>query len=254
MKRYKLVGFINMFEIIPDFVYPVFSFGDCLFLQTGEDDHIEEFMVLKTELYSNIIRKEDIKIISSIKEQDIDLTVDSKPLYGFQLRKKTIICDVSSAMVDFFEKYVTHDAILINEIEEFKKEIQASNIIKSYGIGRRKNTTAKVCITSGTGKIVIDGKDIEEYFGLETLRVIVRHPLVITNTLGSVDVIVKVSDGPFTTQAGAIREAIVRALINWDKTYSEKLKGIQCIRPSSSHRRNKYMLKSNKGIGEFNNQ
>lgn len=254
MKRYKLIGFINMFEIIPDFVYPVFSLSDCLFLQTGENDHIEGFTVLKAELYSNIIRKEDIKIISSIKDQDIYLTVDSKPLYGFQLRKKKIICDVSSAMLHFLEKYITHDAILINEIEEFKNEIQAINIKKSYGIGRRRNTTAKVCITSGTGKIVINGKDIEKYFGLETLHVIVRHPLMITNTLGRIDVIAKVTDGSFTSQAGAIRQAIVRALINWDKTYSENLYASQYCRPILSHRRNRYVHKSNERISKFNSQ
>lgn len=253
MKRYKLIGFINMFQIIPDFVYPVFSFGNSLYLQIGENNHIEGFTVLKTELYSNIIRKEDVNIISSIKEQDIFLTVDSKPLYGFQLGKKEIICDVSGAMLHFFEKYTTHDVILINEIEEFKKEIQVTNMKKAYGIGRRRNITAKVYITSGTGKIVINGKAMEKYFGLETLHVVVRQPLVITNTLGSIDVIAKVTDGSFTTQAGAIRQAIFRALINLDKTYSENLQESRYIRPILPHRRNRYIHKSDERISSKSN-
>ena len=81
-----------------------------------------------------------------------------------------------------------------------------------YGTGRRKNAIARVRLTEGSGKITINGKDIEEFFGMETLKVIARQPLTVTNTTSKYDVIVKVTGGGFTGQAGAIRHGIARAL------------------------------------------
>ncbi len=76
-----------------------------------------------------------------------------------------------------------------------------------YGTGRRKSSIARVRLVEGTGKITINGKDIDEYFGLETLKVIVRQPLTVTNTLAKYDVICKLQGG-YTGQAGAIRHGI----------------------------------------------
>jgi len=81
-----------------------------------------------------------------------------------------------------------------------------------YGTGRRKNAIARVRLTEGNGKITINGKDLDEYFGLETLKVIVRQPLNATNTLSKYDVISTVKGGGYTGQAGAIRHGISRAL------------------------------------------
>ena len=81
-----------------------------------------------------------------------------------------------------------------------------------YGTGRRKNAIARVRLTEGSGKITINGKDIEEFFGMETLKVIARQPLTVTNTTSKYDVIAKVTGGGFTGQAGAIRHGIARAL------------------------------------------
>ena len=81
-----------------------------------------------------------------------------------------------------------------------------------YGTGRRKNAIARVRLTEGSGKITINGKDIEEFFGMETLKVIARQPLTVTNTTAKYDVIAKVTGGGFTGQAGAIRHGIARAL------------------------------------------
>ena len=83
---------------------------------------------------------------------------------------------------------------------------------KFYGTGRRKSSIARVYITPGTGKITINKKDMDEYFGLDTLKVIVRQPLVATGTDGKFDVLVNVKGGGFTGQAGAIRHGISRAL------------------------------------------
>ena len=87
---------------------------------------------------------------------------------------------------------------------------------KFYGTGRRKSSIARVYITPGTGKITINKKDMDEYFGLDTLKVIVRQPLVATGTDGKFDVLVNVKGGGFTGQAGAIRHGISRALLQAD--------------------------------------
>ena len=88
-----------------------------------------------------------------------------------------------------------------------------------YGTGRRKNAVARVRIVEGTGKITINGKDIDEFFGLETLKVIAKQPLTVTNTLTKYDVIATVKGGGFTGQAGAIRHGIARALNEANSEY-----------------------------------
>jgi len=93
-----------------------------------------------------------------------------------------------------------------------------------YGTGRRKSSVARVYVTPGTGKITINKKDIEEYFGLDTLKVIVRQPFAVTATTGKYDVLVNVYGGGFTGQAGAIRHGISRALLKADAEFRPALK------------------------------
>ena len=90
---------------------------------------------------------------------------------------------------------------------------------KFYGTGRRKSSVARVYLVPGTGKITINKRDIDEYFGLETLKVVVRQPLVLTETSDKFDVLVNVHGGGFTGQAGAIRHGISRALLEADSDY-----------------------------------
>ena len=87
---------------------------------------------------------------------------------------------------------------------------------KFYGTGRRKNSAARVYLVPGTGKITINKRDIDDYFGLETLKVVVRQPLVATDNVDKFDVLVNVKGGGFTGQAGAIRHGISRALLQVD--------------------------------------
>ena len=96
--------------------------------------------------------------------------------------------------------------------------------VKYYGTGRRKKSIARVYLTPGTGKITINKRDIDEYFGLETLKVVVRQPLVATETLEKFDVLVNVHGGGFTGQAGAIRHGIARALLKADAEFRPTLK------------------------------
>ena len=113
-----------------------------------------------------------------------------------------------------------------------------------YGTGRRKCSVARVYLVPGSGKVVINKKDIDEYFGLETLKTIVRQPLALTETADKFDVLVNVKGGGFTGQAGAIRHGISRALLEADDEYRPALKkaGFLTRDPRMKERR-KYGLK-----------
>ena len=93
-----------------------------------------------------------------------------------------------------------------------------------YGTGRRKKSISRVRLVNGKGTITINGKDINEYFGVETLKVIVKQPLVATNTLDKYDVVAKVTGGGISGQAGAIRHGISRALLQANSEYRPTLK------------------------------
>jgi len=93
-----------------------------------------------------------------------------------------------------------------------------------YGTGRRKHSIARVYLVPGTGNITINKRTIDEYFGLETLKLIVRQPLVATETLDKFDVMVNVHGGGYTGQAGAIRHGISRALLQADADFRPTLK------------------------------
>ncbi len=116
---------------------------------------------------------------------------------------------------------------------------------KFYGTGRRKKSIARVYLVPGTGKITINKRDIDEYFGLETLKVVVRQPLVATETEGKFDVLVNVHGGGFTGQAGAIRHGVARALLQADNEYRPVLKSAGFLtRDPRMKERKKYGLKA----------
>lgn len=121
-----------------------------------------------------------------------------------------------------------------------------------YGTGRRKSSIARVRLVEGTGKITINGKDIDEFFGLETLKVIVRQPLTVTNTTAKYDVIATVKGGGFTGQAGAIRHGIARALNEANLEYRPTLKSNGFLtRDSRMKERKKYGLKKARKAPQF---
>ena len=93
-----------------------------------------------------------------------------------------------------------------------------------YGTGRRKESVARVRLYAGTGKITINDRDIDDYFGLETLKLIVRQPLTLTETGEKLDVVCRVNGGGVTGQAGAIRHGIARALLQYDESLRPALK------------------------------
>ncbi len=124
--------------------------------------------------------------------------------------------------------------------------------LKYYGTGRRKSSVARVYLVPGNGKITINKRDIDDYLGLETLKVIVRQPLVLTNTLAKYDVKVNVKGGGFTGQAGAIRHGISRALLQVDADFRGALKKAGFLtRDPRMKERKKYGLKAARRAPQF---
>ena len=123
---------------------------------------------------------------------------------------------------------------------------------KYYGTGRRKSSVARVYLVPGTGKITINKRDMDEYFGLETLKVVVRQPLTATETADKFDVLVNVRGGGYTGQAGAIRHGIARALLNVDADYRPVLKKAGFLtRDPRMKERKKYGLKADRRAPKF---
>ena len=121
-----------------------------------------------------------------------------------------------------------------------------------YGTGRRKSSVARVYLTPGSGKITINKKDMDDYFGLETLKIIVRQPLEVTSTTDKYDVKVTVNGGGFTGQAGAIRHGIARALNQADEDFRPVLKKAGFLtRDSRMKERKKYGLKKARRAPQF---
>ena len=121
-----------------------------------------------------------------------------------------------------------------------------------YGTGRRKKSIARVYLTPGTGVVTINKRTMDDYFGLETLKVVVRQPLVLTDTADKFDVKVTVHGGGFTGQAGAIRHGISRALLQADAEYRPALKKAGFLtRDPRMKERKKYGLKAARRAPQF---
>ncbi|WP_297630637.1 30S ribosomal protein S9 [uncultured Clostridium sp.] len=124
--------------------------------------------------------------------------------------------------------------------------------VQYMGTGRRKKSVARVRLVPGNGKVVINKRDSENYFGLETLRVIVNQPLVLTGTKEKFDVLVNVHGGGFTGQAGAIRHGVARALVKSDEALKSELKKAGFLtRDPRMVERKKYGLKKARRAPQF---
>ena len=124
-----------------------------------------------------------------------------------------------------------------------------------YGTGRRKSSVARVYLVPGSGKITVNKRDIEEYFGLETLKLIIRQPLEVTGTTGKFDISINVCGGGTTGQAGAIRHGISRALLEADSDFRPALKKAGFLtRDPRMKERKKYGLKAARRAPQFSNR
>ncbi len=121
-----------------------------------------------------------------------------------------------------------------------------------YGTGRRKKSVARVRLYPGSGVITINGRDIDDYFGLETLKLVVNQPFAVTETVGKFDIVANVNGGGFSGQAGAIRHGVARALLGADETYKPLLKKAGLLtRDPRMKERKKYGLKGARRAPQF---
>ena len=121
-----------------------------------------------------------------------------------------------------------------------------------YGTGRRKNSVARVRVYNGTGKITINDRDIDDYFGLETLKLIINQPFGVTDTAGKFDIVATVTGGGFSGQAGAIRHGVARALLLADDSFRAPLKKAGFLtRDPRMKERKKYGLKAARRASQF---
>lgn len=236
MKRYKLIGFLNLFNVVPDFVYPVFEYNDSFYFQDECNGKIIDFVLVKSSVYSMITKINEYKRVLGTKKAVLE--IGSKSVYAFQIERGKIVCGEAMLMLNFFTTYTTNSEFLKREIATFKRELINSESVEEYkrkqklgnkirkffGTGRVKNSIARVYLTPGTGKIIINKKDIDDYFDLETLKIIVRQPLETTNTTDKYDAKIIVRGGGFIGQAGAIGHGIASALLAADADCRPKLK------------------------------
>ena len=121
-----------------------------------------------------------------------------------------------------------------------------------YGTGRRKSSVARVRLYQGSGNITINGRGIDDYFGLETLKLIVRQPLALTDSLEKFDIVCNVNGGGFSGQAGAVRHGIARALLQYDESLRPVLKKAGFLtRDPGMKERKKYGLKAARRAPQF---
>ena len=121
-----------------------------------------------------------------------------------------------------------------------------------YGTGRRKSSVARVRVYPGSGSITINGKDIDQYFGLETLKLIINQPFEVTGTMGKFDIVANVNGGGMSGQAGAIRHGVARALLLADETFRAPLKKAGFLmRDPRMKERKKYGLKGARRAPQF---
>ena len=121
-----------------------------------------------------------------------------------------------------------------------------------YGTGRRKKSVARVRVYPGTGAITINGRDVDDYFGLETLKLIVYQPFTVTETMGKFDIVCTAQGGGISGQAGAIRHGVARALLKVDETYRPALKKAGLLtRDPRMKERKKYGLKAARRAPQF---
>ncbi len=121
MKQYELCGFLNMFDIVPDFVYPIFRNDNIFYFQDGENDIINNFVPVKPSIYARIHKIGTCETIIGIKSEIA--SINSKPLYAFQVNESEIVCGKSDFILDFFTNYSTDNPILEEEINDLISEI-----------------------------------------------------------------------------------------------------------------------------------
>ncbi len=213
MKEYVLFGYLNMFNIVPDFVFPVFKAEDYLYIQEGEHDKIEDIKLLDKQLYNAV---NELKMFEN-RIDELKITKNSLPIYAFQKDENTVICGNSSVLLNFFKNYDSEDSILKEEIEDFRNDVSSSekkytkvNTIEylRFAIATYGKAKAKIFLKYGNGKIEINSKDIDNYFTEKRLKSIIMRAFLQNKAASKYDIEASVYGGSLLEQAHALRNGI----------------------------------------------
>lgn len=297
---YLLVGYLNLFNLVPDFMYPVYDHYGQYYFADGDAYNIRCFVKVKQSVI------DDIKLFNHTAA--ITRSVNGTQIYIYQLRNGRLVIGTGnqvyeqlksvsesqlkmrSELMEFFNNFSKKSNIIngifktgflmpnpatcystFNIVGLFRvrpsgiipkvskrrylltdAKIPISENLKYYGTGRRKTSVARVYLVHGTGRITINKRDIDDYLGLDTLKIVVRQPLEATDTTDKFDVIVNVKGGGYSGQAGAIRHGIARALMEANPSFRSALKSAGFLtRDSRMKERKKYGLKAARKAPQF---
>ena len=223
MRRYRLYGYINMFGIIPDFMYPVYYLNKEFFFAHGDDFFIQRFFKIK---------KDYLNEIQQLPEWygQVQRQVGNEQIYIYVKWDGDILLGTGYGLVKRMIGMNVDQIILQKALEEFTKkfgENECKNLNPSaryYATGRRKTAVARVFLSAGKGKILINKKTIEEYFGIMYLNERVLSPLKLTGTENDIDLYITVKGGGISGQAEAVRHGIAQVLIKFDVESRKLLK------------------------------
>lgn len=240
VKRYELIGFINMFNIIPDFVFPVFICDNKYYFQDGNNIQVDNFIEIKETVYSKIQFKNDIK--ANLKY----LTVRNSPIYAFQINKNDIYYGKLKEFLNYIKRYNTEDSILQDEINNFinenKPHVQKINRTfntYSFNVIHRRNLIAKVSLTPGTGNLRVNISGTNRYERNEYIEKVALQPLVVTKTDDKFDVILEVRGDNYKKYANNIRDGVAKALLQASTNYEPKLKRFGMLARKSNYKKRK---------------
>lgn len=221
---YMLYGYLNLFCLIPDFVYPIYLSGNNFYFADGDGWHIEHFVKVKAS-YRNRITPLPA---TGFKEY----RVGSPQIYIYIQPGNKVLIGTGPRMCGKLRGYQPGDQLLQEDLTDFLSTYDSpfpsnravGTRLRYRGTGRRKTAVARVYLREGNGRILVNRRDFNEYFVPESLQQIVLQPFVLTGTTNRFDVFTRVSGGGFSGQAGAIRHGISRALLQSDAAYRPVLK------------------------------
>lgn len=248
MQCYKLVGYINILGIIPDFMYPVYLYNGEYFFSDGDIHKIREFKQIRESWKEKIVYLRETKL-------NIERNVGDENIYIYNFDDIKIVVGEGSEIVNAIKNDIPKSNILKSKLQDFCEEFSSDECLserectyvykKYYGTGRRKTSVARVYITFGSGIIIVNNKNVSEYFPREMENFKVLAPLKLTNMKENLDLKISVRGGGYSGQAEAIRHGISRALINMDIDFKPILKEAGFLtRDSRMKERKKYGLKA----------
>ena len=223
MKKYRLYGYINLFGIIPDFVYPVYYQNGEYFFAHGDKFFIQNFFRVKRDY---------LKDIQRLPEQygEIKCQIGDEQIYIYEKSYGEILFGIGYSLVKKLSDIKIDQRILDNILEEFREDFGYDDSLfldpyaRYYATGRRKKAVARVFLSAGNGKIIVNRRTLDDYFSIGYVKESILLPLKLTGTETAVDLYATVKGGGVTGQAEAIRLGISRALIRLDSESKKILK------------------------------